>query len=55
VALRSLNVNARQSRPVTFQRCLFPLVIYYGTTLGIPFSTVHFVRQTFGSIQYSCF
>jgi exosortase K len=38
-------VALQSRRPVTFQRCLFPLVIYYGTTLGIPFLNGAF-RQT---------
>jgi exosortase K len=37
VVLQSLNADERKRYPITFQRCLFPLVIYYGTTLGIPF------------------
>ena len=45
VALQSLDARAHQRRPVSFQRCLFPLVIYYGTTLGIPFLNGAF-RQT---------
>jgi hypothetical protein len=28
---------AQPRRPATIQRCIFPLLIYYGTTLGIPF------------------
>jgi exosortase K len=47
VALQSLNAEARQRRPVTLQRCLFPLVIYYGTTLGIPFLNGAFRQADF--------
>jgi exosortase K len=47
VALQSLNTRARQRRPLTFQRCLFPLVIYYGTTLGIPFLNGAFRQADF--------
>ena len=47
VALQSLNADARPRRPVTFQRCLFPLVIYYGTTLGIPFLNGAFRQADF--------
>jgi exosortase K len=42
VALQSL-----KRRPVTFQRCLFPLAIYYGTTLGIPFLNGAFRQADF--------
>jgi exosortase K len=31
----------------TFQRCLFPLVIYYGTTLGLPFLNGAFRQAEF--------
>ena len=47
VALQSLNADARPSRRVTFHRCLFPLVIYYGTTLGIPFLNGAFRQAEF--------
>ena len=47
VALQSLNADARPRRRVTFQRCLFPLVIYYGTTLGIPFLNGAFRQADF--------
>jgi hypothetical protein len=46
-ALQSLNAEVGQRRPVTFQRCLFPLVIYYATTLGIPFLNGAFRRPDF--------
>ena len=50
VALQSLG----RSRPlVTFQRCLFPLLIYYGTTLGLPLVNGAF-RQT-GFWEHSLF
>jgi exosortase K len=45
VALQSLHPRPR--RPVTFQRCLFPLIIYYGTTLGIPFLNGAFRQADF--------
>jgi exosortase K len=45
VALQS--ARAYQRRPVTFQRCLFPLMIYYGTTLGIPFLNGAFRQSDF--------
>lgn len=47
VALQSLNARAHQRRPVTFQRCLFPLIIYYGTTLGIPLMNGAFRQAQF--------
>jgi exosortase K len=47
VALQSLNARAHQRRPVTFQRCLFPLAIYYGTTLGVPFLNGAFHQADF--------
>ena len=45
VALQSS--RAHQRRPVNFQRCVFPLVIYYGTTLGIPFLNGAFRQAEF--------
>jgi exosortase K len=46
VALQSGNAYAER-RQVTFQRCLFPLVIYYGTTLGLPFLNGAFRQADF--------
>lgn len=46
VALQS-NADARRPRRMTFQRCLFPLIIYYGTTLGIPFLNGAFRQSDF--------
>lgn len=40
-------VALQSRRPLTFQRCLFPLVIYYGTTLGIPFLNGAFRQADF--------
>lgn len=47
VVLQSLNADGRHRRPLIFQRCLFPLVIYYGTTLGIPFLNGAFRQADF--------
>ena len=47
VALHSLNADAGPRRRVTFQRCLFPLALYYGTTLGIPFLNGAFRQADF--------
>jgi hypothetical protein len=42
-----MNADARPRRRVTFQRCLFPLALYYGTTLGIPFLNGAFRQADF--------
>lgn len=47
VALQSSNARAHQRRRLTFQRCLFPLFIYYGTTLGLPFLNGAFRQADF--------
>ncbi len=47
VSLQSLQAPAQRRRPLTFQRCLFPLVIYYGTTLGVPFLNGAFRQADF--------
>jgi exosortase K len=44
VALQSLNARRR---PLTLQRCVFPLLIYYGTTLGVPFLNGAFRQADF--------
>lgn len=41
------NAVAQTRHPMTFQRCVFPLLIYYGTTLGIPFANGAFRQAGF--------
>jgi exosortase K len=47
LSMQPATIVLQSRRPVTLQRCLFPLVIYYGTTLGIPFLNGAFRQADF--------